>query len=247
MTVIPTIKIFEKNAYLSEVNTHIVSHSDTTVCLEETVFYAESGGQPGDTGVLVLESGEALPILETRYIPGRLRIAHILAQPAAEDLTGKRVCARIDWERRYRLMRMHSCLHLLCSLVDAPVTGCAIHPGHGRLDFDIEAAIDRETLSKTLNGLIERDMPVEISFLPVGALQDDPALVRTVQAAPPDTGDRVRIVRIGDADRQPCGGTHVRTTGEIGRVSVASIEKKGRRNRRVKIVFADDRSDAPPP
>lgn len=240
MAVVPTIKLFENDAYLTEVETAIASQAGDVICLDETVFYAESGGQPGDRGVLMLDSGEILPVKETKYLPGRLRIAHILAQPVGRDLTGLRVTARVDWDRRLLLMRMHSCLHLLCSLVDAPVTGCAIHHDHGRLDFDIEATIDRQAISDRLNVLIERDLPVEVSFLPVAELRADPALVRTVQAAPPDTGGIVRIIRIGDVDRQPCGGTHVRTTGEIGPVAVASVEKKGRRNRRATIAFADD-------
>ncbi|MTK63310.1 MAG: alanyl-tRNA editing protein [Methanobacterium sp.] len=245
MAVIPTIRLFDNDPYLTEVETSIASNDGEVVCLDETVFYAESGGQSGDTGVFLLGSGEILPVKETRYVPGRLRIAHILAHPVGANLTGQRVLARLDWDRRHRLMRMHSCLHLLCSLVEAPVTGCAIHPDHGRLDFDIEATIDRQAVSDGLNALIERDLPVELSYLPVRELRIDPALVRTVQVAPPETGGVVRIVRIGDVDRQPCGGTHVRSTGEIGPVAIASIEKKGRRNRRIKITFADHRAGPP--
>lgn len=238
MTIVPTIKLFETDAYVRELETTIVDQSDTGVCLEKTIFYAESGGQPGDIGELLLDGGEPLLVADTQYIRGRLRIAHVLAKPPDRSLIGAKVLARIDWERRYRLMRLHTALHLLCSLVDAPVTGCAIYPDYARLDFDIEAPLDRQLLTDRLNALVGNDLPVEIQHLSADEMSAMPSLVRTVQAAPPQTGRQLRLVSIGDIDRQPCGGTHVESTGEIAGLAVTSVEKKGRRNRRVKIALA---------
>ncbi len=237
MTIVPTIKLFETDAYVRELETTIVDQSDAGVCLEKTIFYAESGGQPGDVGELVLDGGVPLRVVNTQYIPGRLRIAHVLATPPDRSLIGAKVLARIDWERRYRLMRLHTSLHLLCSLVDAPVTGCAIYPDYARLDFDIESALDREMLTDRLNALVRNDLPVEIECRSADVLSAEPSLVRTVQVAPPQTGKQLRLVSIGEVDRQPCGGTHVRSTGEIGSLAVTNVEKKGRRNRRVKIAL----------
>lgn len=238
MTIVPTIKLFETDAYVRELETTIVDQSEDGVCLETTIFYAESGGQPGDIGELVLDDGGPLLVTNTQYIPGRLRVAHRLAAPPGRSLIGAKVLARIDWERRYRLMCLHTSLHLLCSLVDAPVTGCAIYPEYGRLDFDIEATLDRQRLTDSLNALIRRDLAVEIQYRTAEEMSAEPSLVRTVQAPPPRTDRQLRLVSIGDVDRQPCGGTHVRSTGEIAGLAVTSVEKKGRRNRRVKIALA---------
>ncbi|PZA09869.1 alanyl-tRNA editing protein [Rhodopseudomonas palustris] len=237
MTIVPTIKLFETDAHIRELETTIVDQSDAGVCLEKTIFYAESGGQPGDVGELVLDGGVPLRVVNTQYIPGRLRIAHVLATPPDRSLIGAKVLARIDWERRYRLMRLHTSLHLMCSLVDAPVTGCAIYPDYARLDFDIEGPLDRQLLTDRLNALIGKDLPVEIQYRSADEMSAMPSLVRTVQAAPPQTGNQLRLVSIGDIDRQPCGGTHVRSTGEIVSLAVTSVEKKGRHNRRVKIAL----------
>ncbi|EPY02160.1 alanyl-tRNA editing protein [Magnetospirillum fulvum] len=234
MSIIPTIKRFEADSYLSEIETVVVDQSDGGVCLEQTVFYAESGGQPGDTGSLLFEDGLCLPVADTRYIPGRLRILHVLTPPPGVVLTGRRVVARIDWPRRYRLMQMHTCLHLLCSAIDAPVTGCAIFPEYGRLDFDLEDTIDRDDLTRRLNQLVARDEPIVIEC----AQDVGVPLVRTVDAAPPPaSAEGLRVVRIGGIDRQPCGGTHVRSTAEVGPITVTNVQKKGRRHRRIKLVL----------
>ena len=237
MTIVPTIKLYETDAYVRELETTIVDQSDGAVCLETTIFYAESGGQPGDVGELVLDGGEPLLVTNTQYIPGRLRIAHVLATPLDRSLIGTKVLARIDWQRRYRLMCLHTSLHLLCSLVDAPVTGCAIYPEYGRLDFDIETSLDRQFLTDRLNALVRRDLEVGVQYQTADEQSAEPSLVRTVQAPPPRTDRLLRLVSIGDVDRQPCGGTHVRSTGEIAGLAVTSVEKKGRRNRRVKIAL----------
>ncbi|MFD2234409.1 alanyl-tRNA editing protein [Phaeospirillum tilakii] len=236
MSIIPTIKRFEAESYLSEIETVVVDQSDGGVCLEQTVFYAESGGQPGDSGSLLFEDGLCLPVADTRYIPGRLRILHVVTPPPGMVLTGRRVVARIDWPRRYRLMRMHTCLHLLCSAIDAPVTGCAIFPEYGRLDFDLEDTIDRAELTGRLNQLVARDEPIVIECAQDAAVP----LVRTVDAAPPPaSAEGLRVVRIGAIDRQPCGGTHVRSTAEVGPITVTNVQKKGRRHRRIKLVLDD--------
>lgn len=237
--VIPTLKLYEDDAYLRRTTSVIREQTERAVLLEATPFYAESGGQPGDRGVLVLDDGQRLTVTDTVYLPGRMRIAHVLAEPARHILVGRIAEAEIDWERRHRLMRMHTCLHLLCALIDAPVTGCAMAPESGRLDFDLEGPLDREDLSERLRRAIESAAPVEIEYRTAEDMRAASALVRTVQAAPPDTGDRLRLVHIHGLDLQPCGGTHVRNTAEIGDVVVTNVQKKGRHNRRVKVAFTD--------
>jgi len=233
MSIIPTLKLFEADSYLAEVETVVVDQTESGLCLERTVFYAESGGQPGDTGSLTLEGGLCLPVEDTRYIPGRLRIVHVVRPPAGLVLIGQTARARIDWERRYRLMRMHTALHLLCAAIEAPVTGCAICPDYGRLDFDLEGPIDRDDLARRLNQLVARDEPITIESGQDAAS----SLVRTIDVAPPQTGDGLRVVRIGGIDRQACGGTHVRSTREVGTIAVTNIQKKGRRHRRIKLAL----------
>jgi misacylated tRNA(Ala) deacylase len=206
------------------------------------VFYARSGGQAGDTGTLLLRDGQTVAIADTLYSPDRQTVLHVPADAADAALLspGVPVTASIDWDRRHRLMRLHTCLHLLGSLIPVPVTGCGISPDSGRIDFDLpESTLDRDTLTTQLNALISRDTPVRIDLITPEELAAQPELVRTIGAAPPVGASAIRIVHIDGIDRQPCGGTHVRATGEIGRVAVTRIEKKSRQNRRVVVAFAD--------
>jgi misacylated tRNA(Ala) deacylase len=210
--------------------------------LDQTVFYARSGGQAGDTGTLLLRDGQTVAIADTLYSPDRQTVLHVPADAADAALLspGVPVTASIDWDRRHRLMRLHTCLHLLGSLIPVPVTGCGISPDSGRIDFDLpESTLDRDTLTTQLNALISRDTPVRIDLITPEELAAQPELVRTIGAAPPVGASAIRIVHIDGIDRQPCGGTHVRATGEIGRVAVTRIEKKSRQNRRVVVAFAD--------
>jgi misacylated tRNA(Ala) deacylase len=236
----PTIKLFEADAYLAEAEGRVVSASDEGIRLDQTLFYAESGGQPGDCGVLVPDGSEATEITSTTYAPGRITILHTPKSVHPRLAEGQPVKMKIDWERRFRHMQMHTCLHILCSLVDAPVTGCAIHTDHARIDFDLEEnTLDKAALTGRINEIIQRDVPVEVEHWPISEVRARPGLVRTAMVAPPEIGDTMRIVQIRGVDIQPCGGTHVRSTGEIGKVFVRKIEKKSRRNRRVTVAFGE--------
>ena len=206
--------------------------------LDRTVFYPLGGGQPGDTGALSLEDGTAIRIVDTRKggTPGE--IVHVPESPVDPDLSGTMVTARIDWDRRHRLMRMHTCLHLLCSLVAAPVTGGSVRDGSGRLDFDLpESTLDKQDLTERLNRLVAEDHTVTPRWISEEELDANPSLVRTMSVAPPRGQGRVRVLDIEGVDLQPCGGTHVASSSEIGRVRVTKIEKKGRQNRRVTVAL----------
>jgi misacylated tRNA(Ala) deacylase len=234
----PTIRLFEADAYLTEAEGQIVSVSEQGIRLDRTLFYANSGGQPGDTGVLLLNDGQPIEIADANYAPGRITIVHMAKSLPHASAAGQPVKMKIDWQRRYQHMRMHTCLHILCSLIDAPITGCAIHADHARLDFDLEEnTLDKSALTERMNEIIKKDVPVEAMHWPISEVRSRPGLVRTAFVAPPEMGDTMRIVQILGVDIQPCGGTHVRSTGEIGEVFVRKIEKKSRRNRRVTVAF----------
>ena len=206
------------------------------IVLDRTVFYARSGGQPGDVGVLRWDGGETV-IADTVKGEGET-ILHIPAPDAALPPAGATVEGEIDWERRYRLMRMHTAMHLLCSLIKgAAVTGGSVGADRSRLDFDLPNPPPKEEIEAGLNALIEADHPVRIEWVDETVLDTNPDLVRTMSVAPPRGTGRLRLMRIGEGDGlvdlQPCGGTHVERTGEIGRIAVVKIENKGRQNRRI--------------
>ena len=206
--------------------------------LDRTVFYARGGGQPGDRGELVLPSGDVVAIADTVKGEGD-SIVHLPA-PEASALpeVGDKVLARIDWERRHRHMRMHTCMHLLCALVDAPVTGGNLNDQKGRLDFDLpESTVDKAALTAALNELIQRGVDTSLEWITDEQLAAQPDLVKTMSVQPPTGAGRVRLLRVGEVDLQPCGGTHVANTNEIGPVRVSKIEKKSRLNRRISVVF----------
>ncbi len=233
-----TIPLFRDDAYLRDCHAVVVAMDEQGVELDRSVFYPSAGGQPGDTGWLVL-GGERLAVTDTRKGTGPNAIMH-LVEPPAGLAAGMAVQAVLDWERRHRLMRMHTCLHLLCRAVDGVVTGGQIGDGKGRLDFDLPEAPDKEALAERLNGWIAEDRPVSERWIDADELDARPELVRTLSVKPPRGDGRVRLVEIEGVDLQACGGTHVRRTGEIGPVRIAKIEKKGRQNRRVQVVFAAD-------
>lgn len=207
--------------------------------LDQTVCYARSGGQAGDSGTLTLADGRVLALTDTVYADERRRIVHVLAEGVAPPPVGEHVTVAIDWPRRHRLMRLHTCLHLLGALVPAPVTGCSISPDSARIDFDLpESTLDKADLTERLNALITAATDVTVNAITPEELAAQPDLVRTIGAAPPAGTERIRIIEIPGVDRQPCGGTHVANTGEIGAVTVTKIEKKSRTNRRVVVAFA---------
>ncbi len=219
----------------------VLASGPAGVMLDRTVFYARSGGQPGDTGVLRWDGGET-PIADTVKGEGDA-ILHVPAEGAPLPAPDTRLEAVIDWSRRERLMRMHTSLHLLCSLIPgAAVTGGQIGVDRSRLDFDLPTPPTREALEAGLNALIAADHPVSAEWVDEAVLDADPGMVRTLSVKPPRGAGRIRLVRIGDAaapvDLQPCGGTHVGRTAEIGRMQIVKIENKGRQNRRIVIAPA---------
>ena len=233
-----TETLFREDAYLRETTATVVSSDARGIALDRTVFYPQGGGQPGDQGELVLEGGATIPIVNTIYDADRKTILHVPTEGAGLPAAGDAVVARLDWDRRYKRMRAHTALHLLSVALPYPVTGGSVGDAEGRLDFDCEAPLDKAEVERKLNELVARDAPVGQRWITEEELDANPALVKTLSVKPPRGAGRIRLVAIEALDLQPCGGTHVARTGEIGRVSVTQIEKKGRINRRVRIVLA---------
>lgn len=232
-----TEELFRDDSYLKSCDATVLATEENSIILDRTVFYPMGGGQPGDTGSLRLAGGELLDIVDTRK--GEGGIHHIAAAGSTMPATGERVHAEIDWERRYRLMRMHTCMHLLCSIIPLGVTGGSIRDGSARLDFDAPDPLDKVEVTGKLNELIEQKHDVETRWISDEELDAQPDLVRTMSVEPPRGGGRIRLVNVNSVDLQPCGGTHVKNIGEIGRVRVSKIEKKGKHNRRINVVFDD--------
>jgi misacylated tRNA(Ala) deacylase len=239
-----TEQLYRTDAYLRDCSARVLAINEGGgIVLDRTVFYAAAGGQPGDKGSLEVDGGGACPIATTVYDADKTTIVHVPTEGAARPAPGQTVRAVLDWEQRSRLMRMHTTLHLLCALIKFPVTGGQVNPDDSRLDFDIEdaSAVDKDKLTTDLNALIAADHPVSERWITDAELAANPQLVRTMAVKPPTGTGRVRLVVIGEGgsvDLQPCGGTHVKRTGEIGKVVVTKIEKKGKQNRRIRVSFA---------
>ncbi|MCL6646659.1 MAG: alanyl-tRNA editing protein [Dehalococcoidia bacterium] len=237
----PTECLFRDDAYLKDCAARVLAVTDEGgVLLDRTVFYATSGGQPGDRGELLTESGVAVPVTTAVYADGsKTEIVHVLADGAARPRVGEPVTAKIDWETRYARMRMHTALHLLSAVLPYPVTGGAVGEAESRLDFDIpEAGLDKEAITRRLQDMIAADAEVRTRWITDEELAANPGLVKTMSVKPPMGTGRVRLVEIVGFDLQPCGGTHVRRLSEIGAVRVTQIEKKGKLNRRVRLALA---------
>jgi misacylated tRNA(Ala) deacylase len=231
-----TDELFREDAYARSCEAEVVAALDHGLCLDRTVFYCQGGGQPGDRGRLLLPDGAALEIVDTTRAEGR--IVHRLVEGSAVPAVGTRLVAEIDWPRRHRLMRMHSALHLLCAAVACPVTGGQVGADRSRLDFDLQGAlVDKDAVAERMARWIAEDRPIRFTWIDAGELDARPDLVRTMSVRPPSAGGRVRLVEIEGVDLQACGGTHVRSTGEIGALAVGKIENKGRQNRRVNIAL----------
>ncbi len=236
--------VFRDDAYARSCQARVVAVDGRGIRLDRTVFYPTGGGQPGDHGVLRLASGAAIAIVDAVKGEGPDEVVHVPAPGAALPEPGAEVTAEIDWARRHRLMRMHTCLHLLCAVVPGAVTGGQVSDGKGRLDFDVPgASLDREAIAARLNALIAEGHDVTPRWITDDELVARPELVRTMSVKPPSGAGRVRLMEIAGAggliDLQPCGGTHIRNTAEIGPVVIGKIESKGRQNRRVNIAFAE--------
>ena len=235
----PTDCLFRDDSYLRSCDATVVGVTDHGLVLDRTVFYANSGGQPGDRGVLTLAAGDIAVDTAVFTDAGKTEIAHVLPADATPPQPGERIGAAIDWGTRYRRMRMHTALHLLSAALPFPVTGGSVGDTEGRLDFDIpEAGLDKDEITQKLAAMIAADVAVMTRWIADEELLANPSLVKTMSVKPPMGTGRVRLVEIAGYDLQPCGGTHVRRTGEIGAVRVSVIEKKGKQNRRVRLVWA---------
>jgi len=246
-----THDLFRQDAYLRQCDATVTGIDEHGIVLDRTVFYPLGGGQAGDAGTLTLPDGATITVADTRKgkdAEGRptAAIVHVPA-PGQEALlatlaAGTPVTARIDWARRHRLMRFHTATHLLCHLVPMPVNGCSITPDHARMDLHMTDPLDKDVLTQGLARLVAEAHPLTVGSITDAELDANPALVKSMSVAPPLGSGTVRTIRIGDAtliDLQPCGGTHVANTAEIGRVVVTKIEKKSATTRRVVLGFAD--------
>lgn len=245
-----TQELFRQDAYLRETPATVTAVGEPGIVLDRTVFYPLGGGQAGDAGVLVLADGTELQVADTRKCKDAegkptAAIAHVPApgqeQVLARLRPGDSVVARIDWERRHRLMRFHTTTHLLCHLVPQLVNGCSITPDYARLDFNMTDPLDKEALTEGIARLVAAAHAVQIASITDEELDANPALVKSMSVQPPRGTGRIRTIRIGGevlVDYQPCGGTHVASTSEIGGVVVTKIEKKSATTRRVVLGFS---------
>ena len=229
-------EIFRSDPYLSSNEATVVAVLEEGLILDKTVFYPEGGGQPGDIGRIANNTFEA-DVANTIKSTGG--ILHLIDNKLGSISAGDDVKIDIDWERRYSLMRMHTALHILCSIVDGAVTGGSVGVLKSRLDFDIPGERpDKESLTQKLMEIVDRNYPVVSSWISDQELQENPGLIRTMSVKPPTGTGQVRMIRIGDAiDFQPCGGTHVKSTGEIGKIKISKIENKGKQNRRINLTW----------
>ncbi|MEM7693657.1 MAG: alanyl-tRNA editing protein [Pseudomonadota bacterium] len=230
-----TEPLFRDDAYLTTAAATVVGLGEGTVILDRSLFYPAGGGQPGDTGTLELADGTVLPVTDTRYTADRAAIALSVDGLVSE---GAAVTQHLDWARRYSIMKMHTALHLLSVVLAFPVTGGQIGVSDSRLDFDMPESPDKEAVAAALADLVAADHNVTTEWITDEELDANPDLVKTMTVKPPRGSGRVRLVKIGEVDLQPCGGTHVASTAEIGALTVTKVEKKGRQNRRVRIALS---------
>jgi misacylated tRNA(Ala) deacylase len=232
-----TIPIYRDEPYQRDCEAVVTAVAEGVFEVDRTVFYPTGGGQPGDSGTLHRADGFAAAITDTRHAEGA-RVVHLLAPGAALPQVGETVRLALDWTRRHAHMRMHTCLHLLGAVLRYGVTGGAIGAQRSRLDFDMQDGVEREAVEAQLNALIAADHPVRTLWITRAELDARPDLIRTLSVRPPPGAGRIRLLEIPGVDLQPCGGTHVQHTGEIGPVRLGKVEKKGARNRRVYVELA---------
>ncbi len=231
-----TEELFREDAYLRHCDAVVTAGDGNVLRTDRTVFYPLGGGQPGDTGTVRWDGGSAA-VVDTRYVDGA--IAHILEDGAVAPPPGTGVTLALDWERRYRHMRMHTAMHLLGSVLQYGVTGGNISETRSRLDFDMEDTVDKEAVGEALARLVAEDHPVGCRWISEEELDASPELVRTMSVQPPRGRGPIRLLEIEGVDLQPCGGTHVSSTAEVGAVRIGKVEKKGRCNRRVNLLLDD--------
>lgn len=233
-----TEKVFYQDSYQKTLQSEVVAVRDDGVVLAATIFYPLGGGQPGDSGRLTIDARD-YRVVDTRYAEDRNTIIHYLEdQDLSAIEVGAAVDMAIDWERRHRLMRMHTSMHLVCSLISAQATGGSVGETESRLDFDLQGqSVDKERLTADLNALVERAIPVNVGAITDAELEQNPELVRTMSVQPPRGQGSVRTITIEATDYQPCGGTHVRNTAEIGELVVTGLKNKGKQNKRISLAL----------
>lgn len=235
-----TEKVFYQDSYQKTHSSEVKSVREDGVILASTIFYPLGGGQPGDTGRLTI-NGQTYPVIDTCYDEDRESIIHFIDEGDLGAIkAGDAVDMEIDWQRRHRLMRMHSSLHLVCSLIKAQATGGSVGEYESRLDFDLkDEVVDKEKLTAALNELVAREIPLRIGSISDTELEQNPDLVRTMSVQPPRGQGSVRTITIEGVDYQPCGGTHVKNTAEIGELLVSKLKNKGKQNKRITIALVN--------
>ena len=232
-----TVELFRKDSYLKECDAVVLAVTGEAVAVDRTVFYPLGGGQPGDTGSMSWPGGSAR-VTDTRYGDSG-QILHQVEVGSPLPAVGETVHLELDWDRRYRHMRMHTAMHLLGAVLRYGVTGGNISAEKSRLDFDMEDSVDKESVAAAMQKLVEENHPVSCRWISDAELDANPDLVRTMSVQPPRGKGEVRLLEIEGVDLQPCGGTHLKSTAEVGKVRIGKVEKKGRRNRRVNIHLDD--------
>jgi misacylated tRNA(Ala) deacylase len=232
--------LFRDDAYLRTATARVLTRSERGIELDRTVFYPQGGGQAGDTGTLLRDNGERIVIADTRKGDGPDRVLHLIAPGNPLPEPGEELSLEIDWQRRYRLMRLHTALHLLSCVIPAPVTGGNIVPEKARLDFDIDfSLLNAARIESETNALIGAGAATESVWITDAELDAQPELVKTMSVQPPRGAGRVRLLRIPGIDLQPCGGTHVANIEEIGPIRVLKIRSEGKHNKRVEIALTE--------
>lgn len=236
-----TEPLFTDDPYLSTVEATVIGVNDAGgIILDKTCFYATSGGQPGDTGVFERQDGSRIAIAATVNGETKADVIHLPAAGETPPAIGEMLTIHIDWPRRYRLMRMHTACHLLSVVCPFPITGASVGETDSRVDFDMTEIVDKEDVTDRLMALVNANHPVFTRWITQQDLQADPGLVKSKNVRPPKDAERLRLVCIGEdaaVDSQPCGGTHVSETQEVGAIHIGKIEKKGKENRRFRIRF----------
>ena len=233
-----TIELFREDGYLKSCQCRVTQIFENGFSVNQTVFYPMGGGQPGDTGDAKLADGKIIVIDDCRKDKETGEIVHCVGEGGELPNLGEEIVLELNWDRRHRLMRMHSCMHMLCVALPFPVTGGAIRDGSARLDFDLPEPPAKEELEDSLNQIIQGNHAMSLSWITDEEMSQNADLVKTMSVAPPTGSGKVRLVKFGDVDLQACGGTHVANSSEIGLIKVASIKNKGKQNRRVTIEFA---------
>jgi misacylated tRNA(Ala) deacylase len=236
-----TAALFDESPYETKFSASVVAIKANLIALDRTLFYPTGGGQPGDIGKFALSDGAELQVVDTfRDHENRSIIWHRVDSDTSSLHAGLTFEGEIDWRLRYQHMKMHTCLHLLCAIIDAPVTGCGISCDKGRLDFDLpDMKMTRDDITRSINDMIRNRTAVDTLLVPPAEHSNAMNLVRNKYAFPPVSDNPVKIIRIGDIDIQPCGGTHLRNTSEIGEIICEKIDKKGKQNRRIVLKFAE--------